>query len=309
MEIKTGRLKKESGAPEVPVPPDRSAAHKKPGQKLQPSRRLSGRLWWCLKVLGILATLGCVAFAGVSAWRYAYFSDQLALRQVAIVGCRNTSAAKLEAIVRQGNPANLLRIDLAALRNRLEQEPWVRKAIIRRVLPGTLRILIEERVPAVIAEIGGELELLDREGVLLDQYASGYGKLDVPVFRGLCGNNAAEYTALQAENSARVARGVQLLAEIESGSAELARAISEIDLANPENARVLLIDDTAVVSLGDRDFLKRFQAFLADYDGMKARYGEIISVDLRFYPQIVYRPRQLPGESLEKGPGGNSRPQ
>ncbi len=309
MEIKTGKNKSGADSPAVPVPPDRSTAHKKTVQKFQRSRRMAIRLLAALKGLAMLGIVALVIVGGISVYRYAFLSDLFSLRNIVFQGCRHLNPQDLEAIVRQAQPSNLLEIDLEQLRVRLEQEPWVRRAELRRILPGSLRVYIEERVPSVIAEVGGELELLDRDGVLLDQYQSSYGKFDVPVFRGLCGNDVAGYVEMQKENTARVRLGVAILTELESGSPELARAISEIDLTDPENVRTLLIDDTAEIFLGNRDFLKRFQAFMAEYDGMKAQFGEIISVDLRFYPQIVYRPRQLADQPGEKGPGFGHRPE
>ncbi len=42
----------------------------------------------------------------------------------------------------------LMGIDLNPIQNRIEAHPWVRTANLRRLLPGTLYILVEEHVPA-----------------------------------------------------------------------------------------------------------------------------------------------------------------
>jgi cell division protein FtsQ len=212
--------------------------------------------------------------------------------------------AALEKVVRQNTPSNILRIDLEELRGRLEQEAWIRSAEIRRVLPASLNIRVEERVPAAIGEIGGELYLLDCEGVLLDAYHPGYGKLDVPVFSGLRGDSPDGYRGLREDNSARVRLGVEVLAELGTGAKDLTRAISEMDLSDMGDVRVLLVDDTAEIHLGDRDFFKRFQGFLSQYEEMKAKYGEMASVNLRFFPDIVYNPKQQIGPKTEAGTGG-----
>ena len=62
---------------------------------------------------------------------------------------------------------------------------------------------------------------------------------------------------------------------------------------------MLLVDDTAEVLLGDRDFLKRFRTLMSNlnqYRELKSQYSEIASVDLRFDGQIIYRPKRAAGE-------------
>lgn len=300
MEIKTGKTRSEVESPAVLVPPDRGRpAHKKTAQKLQRGRHIVARLVAALRVLAVVSILALVVVSGFAAYRYAYTNDLLRLRNVTVDGCRRCDPATVEAIVRQSFPNNLLRIDLNQLRSRLEQEPWIRKVEIRRVLPASLKIHVHERVPSVIAEIGGEMVLLDKEGIMLDRYDPSDGKLDVPVFSGLRGDDAAAYKVLQEENSARVRLGVQVLTELAAGSPDLTRALSEIDLSDQGNVKVLLVDDTAEVFLGDRDFLKRFRMFmsnLAQYQDLKSQGKEIAAVDLRFDSQIVYHLRHPAAE-------------
>jgi cell division protein FtsQ len=296
MEIKTGKANSEPESPAVEVPPDRGRrARKKIAQKHQRGRPLAARLLAVARVLVLVVLCTATAIAAFSIYRYAYSAELLTLRAVQIEGCRHADARKLEAIIRSDFSSNILRIDLQRLRARLELEPWVRRVEIRRVLPATLVVQIQERVPSVIADIGGNLELLDDEGYLLDHYDTADGKLDAPVFSGLRGDDAAAYKVFQEVNSSRVRIGVQLLAELAAGSAELSRALSEIDLADPANIKVLLVNDTAVVSLGDHDFLKRLQMFTSNmnqYNELRAQGKDISEVDLRFDSQIVYRLRQ-----------------
>ncbi len=293
MEIKTGTAHSEPESPAVLVPPDRGRpARKKTTQKLQRGRHVMAFLLAALRVLAGVGLVALCAVGGFAAYRYAQTANILALSNVRVDGCGHSDPSAIETIVRRDFPANVLQINLKQLRARLEQEPWIRRVELRRVLPASLIIHVQERVPSVIAEIGGELELLDDEGILLDRCQPSYGKLDVPVFGGLRGDDPAAYKILQEENSSRVRIGVQVLKELAAGSPDFTRAISEIDLSDPGNVKVLLVDDTAEVFLGDRDFLKRFQMFmsnLSQYQDLKSQGKEIAAVDLRFDSQIVYR--------------------
>ncbi len=305
MVIKTGKSHNDQETPAVVVPPDRGrSATKKTAPRFQRTRRFAARLLTILKIVGVVCVLLLGAATAASAYRYAANSNLLELREVDIYGCRRLDPARLQKIVREGFPSNLLRIDLNKLQSRLEQEPWVHRAEIRRILPASLKIYVVERVPSVIGEVGGELELLDNEGVLLDHYEPSYGKLDVPVLSGLLGDSVEAYRVLQEQNSARVRLGLQLLAEIEAVTPDSTRSISEVDLSDPGNIKIVLVDDTAEIFLGDRDFGKRFQAFMTEYPQAKSQYGEMSSVNLRFFPDIVYNPKRPPAVKPETGAAG-----
>jgi cell division septal protein FtsQ len=239
----------------------------------------------------------------VSLIKLSFTSERFKVQNINFVGCKQSRPDVLERVIRQNTPANILQINLKELRGRLEQEPWIERAEIRRILPSRLIIYVGERTPGVLLELHGELMLADKNGILLDRYEAKYGKLDVPVFKGLMGRNAQEYRVNQAENSTRVTIGSRMLEELDYGSPAFTRSISEVDLADKNNVKVLLVDDSAEVSLGDRDFLKRFRTLIANmaqYQDLKSQYNEIVSIDLRFDGRIIYRPRPGSGSQSEQ---------
>ncbi|MBP1622355.1 MAG: hypothetical protein H6Q07_375, partial [Acidobacteria bacterium] len=63
-------------------------------------------------------------------------------------------------------------------------------------------------------------------------------------------------------------------------------------ISDPENLKILLVDDSAEVYLGEKDYLKRFSALmnnLGEYQKLKDQYTEFISIDMRYDHKIVYR--------------------
>ncbi len=257
------------------------------------------------KILAAVAAIALAVAVAATVLSDAMSSGGFSLKTVTISGAGHADVAALEAVIRRDFPANLLMMDLYQVRDRLEREPWVERAEVRRVLPSEIVIQVRERVPAVIFELNGELMLADRTGILLDRYDSKYGKLDVPVFKGLAGNDPADYRTHQKENSARIVLGQNMLRELEAGSPAFVRNISEVDLSDPADVKLLLVDDTAEILLGDRDFLKRFQRLmsnLAQYRELQAQYQEIASVDLRYEGQIIYRPRATRSDQVAEVP-------
>jgi cell division protein FtsQ len=150
-----------------------------------------------------------------------------------------------------------------------------------------------------------DLMIADRDGTLLGQYAPKYGRLDVPVFRGVLGTDSESYRQHQEENAARIGKAVQMLSELESGSPDYTRRISEVDISDPQNLKIMLVDDTAEVYMGGEHFLERFAAFVRnreEYEKLKNQYEEFASIDLRFEDQIIYRPRRPEDGKKPKDP-------
>ncbi len=145
--------------------------------------------------------------------------------------------------------------------------------------------------------------IADAEGILLDRYDPKFGRLHVPIFKGVLGANAEGYRLYQQENAERIKLGLKLLAELESGSSAFTNELSEVDLSDKANVKILLVDESAEILLGDHDFLKRFRTLMSNmtqYREIKTQYEEISSVDLRNEGQIVFRTRQA--EATEAQP-------
>ena len=295
MEFKPRTSRKEEAESDPVVPPEKSReSRKKSSQRLSKSYGTRRRIIAVLKLSAQVSL--ALALAGLVAefFHLVYTSESFVLRTITIEGCNHTDPQALESMIRRNFPANLFRIDLPSLRSRLEQESWIKRVEIRRILPSDLVIKLRERVPSVILEINGDLMVADSEGILLDRYGQKYGNLDVPVFQGLLGSDPESYRASQEENGDRVRLGAKLLAELESGSSMYAKEISEVDVSEKSNLRILLVDDTAEIYLGDKDYLKRFRRLLSNMDNYRdliSRYGDIVYVDLRVDGSIIYKPR------------------
>jgi cell division septal protein FtsQ len=290
MEIRTN-IPRDTRNTRIVPPPDKARQRKKASQKPGNGLLTGRRLVAALKVLGKLCALLVVGAFMVSVFIYAYNANTFNLVQIRIEGCKELSPAQLEGIIHREFPANILRIDLLKLKNRLEQETWIKQAEVRRILPSDLVIYIQERTPSVILELQGELMIADKEGILLSPYDPKFGKLDVPVFKGLMGEDTETYVLYQEENTARINQALDMLSEIDAGLPQYAKRISEVDVSDRKNLKIMLLDEIAEVYLGEKDYLKRFSKFIkyrGDYQKLKDQYAEIGYIDLRIDHQIGY---------------------
>jgi len=295
MEIRTNKPREAQSARIVP-PPDRVRhPRRKSVQKLGTGPMAGRRLVSAFRILGKISALLLIAVFMLSVFLYAYTSEKFNLRNITVYGCKELDPKRLERIIRRDFPENILRIDLRKLKSRLEKEAWVDRVEIRRVLPSDLVIYVKERTPSVILEMQGELMIADKDGVLLDSYEPRYGRLDVPVFKGVLGKDTPNYRKNQEENTARIGQALALLSDIEAGCPAHTHSISEVDISDRSNLKVLLVDDTAEIMLGEKDYRKRFCTLMnnmSQYQELKSQYSDIPSVDMRFDGQIVYRLRR-----------------
>ncbi|MBN2242212.1 MAG: FtsQ-type POTRA domain-containing protein [Acidobacteria bacterium] len=269
----------------------KAAARRKAPRKMGKNRLAGRHIFAAIRALGklggILAIAGSFLFLGVCA----YNSEKFRLNEVAIYGCKESDPAAVEQIVRENARGNILQAELGHLQELLELEKWVRRAEIRRVLPSGLVVYISERVPGVILELDGQLMIADEEGILLDAYAPKYGKLDVPVFKGAIGQNPQSYRRYQEENTALIGNALDMLSEIESGPAAYAQKISEVDISDRNNLKIMLVDSTAEIHMGKGDYLNRFRALLEsdEYQKFKNQNIHIPEIDLRYDNKIIFK--------------------
>ncbi|MEM6762086.1 MAG: FtsQ-type POTRA domain-containing protein [Pseudomonadota bacterium] len=112
------------------------------------------------------------------------------LREVRLEGQEQTSDSAIIAAVGLGPGATLLGLDVDAARSRLEALPWVRTATVRKALPHTLSVTIDEADAFARWRIGGEEVLIARDGdVLSDFVPAEFGGL--PLVAGREANEGA----------------------------------------------------------------------------------------------------------------------
>lgn len=182
-----------------------------------------------LKVL-LAVSLGVLAFVG---YRNAVAASFFKVRSVDVYGARRASRDEIRAAVLRLSQAGVWKADLEAISGELESLPWVRAAVVTRVLPAGLRVRVTEREPRVIMRNReGRLVWADDEGVQLGAAVPGDEDF---FFRGI--DEATTETARR-ENRERMAVGLELKSDWER--AGLSKRVSEVDLADLRDVRVHL---------------------------------------------------------------------
>ena len=119
---------------------------------------------WLAPGLVLALLLGCGLF-----W---FIRDHSALHVVAVrvYGAERVPQAELIQLAQITRGMSLLRIDVNRVRTRIMQHPWIRDALVQRVYPNELEVIVYERRPAAI--LGSEKNgyLVDGEGYVLKHF-------------------------------------------------------------------------------------------------------------------------------------------
>lgn len=143
-----------------------------PPRRRQLRRRL--RILWAvskgLVVLGLGAGLLWSAMVG---YRLVRDAPYFRLQTVDIVGNQALSPEDVRYMLALPASSTIWQLDLQRMGRRLERHPYVESVAIRRLMPDTLRIIIAERQPYVVAIAGQQRMVLDAAGVVLGPALSG----------------------------------------------------------------------------------------------------------------------------------------
>ena len=253
---------------------------------VSPARRRTWRSSW--KTLGRAIVLSALAGYGIyKGADLALSAESLTVTQINVSGNQRMSRGEVLALLGGLRGASMVTVDLEAWRQKLLASPWVADAAIRRVLPGTIAVAIAEREPLGIGRIGDSLYLIDQRGTIIDEYGPNYADLDLPIIDGLA---AAPRAGAMLVDEGRAALAGRFLGDLQRRP-DLARRISQIDVADIRDAAVVLKGDTALVRVGDERFIERLQSYLDLAPALRERIPDIDYVDLRFDERVYVRPQ------------------
>ena len=251
-------------------------------------------------VLAIAA--GVLIFAGYRAAASAAFFQ---VRNIEIRGTARASAEQVQQVVRREvGPRGVWRADLATVSTQLEHLPWVRTAVVTRLLPDGIRVRIIERVPrAVVRTAAGRFVWVDEDAVVLGEMSPAD---QMPTFF-LRGWSEEDSEAARLENRQRVQKYLELAREWDASG--LSERVSEVNLVDVRDIRAQLAgDDSQIeVRLGSKDSATRLKNALNVLDGQRQTpRGALISyVDLTQGRRAVVgfsSGKQISSDSIQGGP-------
>ena len=237
----------------------------------------------------VLVALGLAAGAGVALYRYGKYSWRFRIDssdQIEVSGALHVPHAQIMEVMGSDIGRNIFFVPLDRRKQQIEQLPWVESASVMRFVPNRLRIEIHERTPVAFARVGSHICLADASGTLMDLERAPRQKYSFPVITGMSASEAPFTRA------ARMKNYNELIRQLDSGGTHYSQDISEVDLADAEDVKLLTADPAGgvVVHLGNSNYLQRYKVYVAHIEAWRQQFEKLDSVDLRYDGQIIVNP-------------------
>ena len=196
---------------------------------------------------------------------------------LAVEGLQYAARSKVTRIFAGDFGRSVFSIPLAERRRRLLGIDWVADASVSRIWPDRLLVRIRERAPVAFVVFRWGAMLIDSEGVLLEPPAQ--AQFTFPVLGGV----------REDDTDAARAERVRALLGFQRDMGRLAKDVSEVNAADPENLRIVVrLDDRALeLVMGGEGFAQRYQNFLSHFQEIRKRSPEARLFDLRVADRIT----------------------
>ena len=254
--------------------------------RVKPAKRRDFRARLSWRAARVVISTVLIAYGTYRACALVVRASSLQVRRIAVHGNVRVSGGEVQALVDGLRGSSILTADLAAYRQRLLESPWIADVALRRVLPSTVEVFVSERRPIGLCRLGNQLYLVDRAGTVIDEFGPQYAEFDLPIIDGLVRPPSSGEPALDERRADLAARVVDALA----ARSDLAQRVSQIDVSDLHDAVLLLDGDTALLHLGDDEFLERLQSYVDLAPALRERVPDIDYVDLRFDSRVYVRP-------------------
>jgi cell division protein FtsQ len=263
------------------VPVRRGALPKKTANRLKQALIAGG-------VLGVMC--------GGAGMLYGYATSSPRFRvqasdNIEISGVRSVPRVQVMDVFGGDIGRNIFFISLPERKQQLQEISWIESAEVMRLLPNRLKVQVRERTPVAFVRIGPKASLIDAYGVVLDMPPKSAKKYSFPVIVGM---EEAEPLSTRA---ARMKIFTNLTEQLDSTGARYSNDLSEVDLADPEDAKITVADVNGAVLVhlgisepGEMAFLERYKVYLAHAREWRAQFSKLESVDLRYDRQVIVNP-------------------
>ena len=238
--------------------------------------------------LGVLLALGSFTASALALKAYIGRDSRFRIGgagNIQATGLTQVSRAEMLPVFGEDIGRNIFFVPLNERRKQLEAIPWVQRATVMRLLPDQIRVTVVERQPVAFVRRGQQIGLVDADGVLLTMPPAMMAQhhYSFPVVTGIVPTDPLSM------RRARMAVYQRLLAELDANNQQLSEQLSEIDLTDPQDARVLMPEQGRDIlgHFGDDRFLERYQRYKAHIAEWRQQYPKLAAVDLRYDNQVV----------------------
>lgn len=236
-----------------------------------------------LPIVIICLLLTAIGFLGFMGLRTAAASGFFGLRNVDVRGTERVSPDDIRRLVATSvEKPGVWNADLSDLKSKIEKFPFVKSAAVSRILPGSIRVNVTERVPAAIVHLSSGDFLIDGDGVVLT--AATPKDKDFPF--ALYGWDESKTEKAMPDNQARLKLYRKMLDEWKQF--DLASRVTQVNVANVREPVAVVEDSGRAISvtLAKDNLGKSLKTAIEAISGKGAKIKSVNSEGL--YPVIQF---------------------
>jgi len=259
------------------------AAVRTPIARVSKPRRWPGGQATAVVVVGALAA--AVVFEGTVLVRRIREHPYFALTEIVIAPTRHVRAGALLEASGLNPGISLWTVDPAAVAARLEANPWIYRASVRREFPRRLVVRLVERRPSAILLLDVPL-YVDQTGVAFAPLGE-RDPLDLPLVTGIEAAIQRGETVYARHGIRRAIRLVELMAD-----AGLPFRVSEVHIDREVGITVFPVSPPVALTFGWGGFPAKMVRLSEVLDALAGREAQIGEIDLTLKGQVVIRLRR-----------------
>jgi cell division septal protein FtsQ len=238
-----------------------------------------------LQIFCTLAVIGVIVFLGMSLNSFLFASEYFNVNEIEVI---DKDPDKLDyPLARIDDDANIFRIDLALISERIEREYYdIQKAIVKRVLPNKLVIEVLRRRPIAQIQVGqhryakknSQFFTVNKEAYILSDIGK-RKRRGLPVIMGT-GLGASEIEVGRSYPKTNLICALDFLSEIEKTGFLKRYKVSRINVDQPRSMSFFI--NNLEVKIGNRNIQQKIENLIGILESKDIDYSKDYYIDLRF---------------------------
>jgi len=270
--------------------------NQKKSKKIRQNRRKKQKkpISW-RKLLHRTLRVGVTVFSAVLLLVGGFFVTQLLLasdlfrvEQVTAQGNSRLTEQQIAALSDIQVGINTFSLDLGLIGRKIEENPWVQQAHVRRIFPRQVVINLKERQPVAIINLG-YLYYLDEQGEIF-KVLDAADSLDYPIITGF---NYAKAQGHDAEYAQRLRQIVGLLTDLSERNKFNLDQVSEIHHEDVGGLSLFTLEGGVKVKLGYANYSKKLDRLERIYTQLQPKLQMLDYIDLNVDEKVIVRIERL----------------
>lgn len=216
-------------------------------------------------------------------------SDLFRIDQVSISGGQHLSQKKILALSDIRTGISTFALDLDLIGRKIEENAWIRSARVERIFPRQVNIVVEERKPLAIINLG-YLYYMDQMGEVFKVL----GHDDSLAFPVITGFEREELLKNPEHGQAQLGLMVHLIEDLRQRESFNLEQVSEIHQEKNGGLTLFTLTGGVKVKLGEGDLSGKLDRLERIYAQLKPRLAMLDYIDLNVDKRIIVRIERQP---------------